>query len=78
MPLGIVEQLSILDVYRDLSYASGPIRLHACSFIKKKLQHRCFPVNIAKFKNSFFYKISPVTASVIPDKMLRKLFVESS
>ena len=21
----------------------------ACSFIKKKLQHRCFPVNIAKF-----------------------------
>ena len=23
--------------------------LQACNFIKKKLQHRCFPVNIAKF-----------------------------
>ena len=23
--------------------------LKACSFIKKRLQHRCFPVNIAKF-----------------------------
>ena len=27
----------------------------SCSFIKKKLQHRCFPVNIAKFfKKTFF------------------------
>ena len=23
--------------------------LKACNFIKKRLQHRCFPVNIAKF-----------------------------
>ena len=23
--------------------------LQACKFIKKKLQHRCFPVNIAKY-----------------------------
>ena len=31
------------------------IRLHALKFIKKRLQHRCFPVNISKnFKNSFF------------------------
>ena len=22
---------------------------HACNFIEKRLQHRCFPVNIAKF-----------------------------
>ena len=29
--------------------------LKACNFIKKRLQHWCFPVNIAKlFKNSFF------------------------
>ena len=29
--------------------------LQACNFLKKRLQHRCFPVNIAKiFKNSFF------------------------
>ena len=32
-------------------------RFHACSFIKKILQHRCFPVNIVKFfKNSDFKK----------------------
>ena len=23
--------------------------LKACNFIKKKLQHKCFPVNIAKY-----------------------------
>ena len=30
--------------------------LKACDFLKKKLQYRCFPENIAKknFKNSFF------------------------
>ena len=29
----------------------------ACNFIEKSLQHRCFPVNIAKFsKTSFFYR----------------------
>ena len=29
--------------------------LETCNFIKKRLQHKCFPVNIAKiFKNSFF------------------------
>ena len=25
------------------------LQAHACNFIKKRLQHRCFPVNIAKF-----------------------------
>ena len=28
--------------------------LQACKFIKKKLQHRCFPVNIAKFLRAAF------------------------
>ena len=28
--------------------------LHACKFIKERLQHRCFPVNIAKFLRTFF------------------------
>ena len=33
------------------------------NFIKKRLQHRCFPVNIAKlFKNSFLYRLPPVAA----------------
>ena len=28
--------------------------LYACNFIKMRLQHRCFPVNIAKFLRSAF------------------------
>ena len=38
----------------------------SCNFIEKRLQHRCFPVNIAKvFKNTFFWKnISGAAASV--------------
>ena len=28
--------------------------LKACNFIKKRLQHRCFPVNIAKFLRTAF------------------------
>ena len=30
--------------------------LQACNFIKKRLQHRCFPVNIAKFSKNIFWK----------------------
>ena len=29
--------------------------LKACNFIKKRLQHRCFPVNIAKFLRTSFF-----------------------
>ena len=27
----------------------------ACNFLKKKLQHKCFPVNIAKFLRANFF-----------------------
>ena len=37
----------------------------ACNFTKKSLQHRCFPVNIAKFLRTAFYRMSPVAASVM-------------
>ena len=30
---------------------------------KKRLQHRCFPVKFANFKNTFFYRTLSVTAS---------------
>ena len=30
--------------------------LHACNFIKKRLQQRCFPVNIAKILRTAFFK----------------------
>ena len=35
-----------------------------CNFIKKRLSHRCFPVNFAKFlRTAFLYGTPPVTAS---------------
>ena len=30
--------------------------LQACNFTRKRLQHRCFPMNIANFKNTYFEK----------------------
>ena len=30
-------------------------RLKICNFIKKRLKHRCFPVNIAKFLRTFSF-----------------------
>ena len=36
-------------------------KLQACNFIKNRLQHRCFPVNIAKFlRTPFFNRTPPV------------------
>ena len=29
-------------------------KLPACNFIKKRLQHRCFPLDIAKFLETYF------------------------
>ena len=33
-----------------------------CNFIKKRLQYRCFPVSIAKFLGTIFYRKPPVVA----------------
>ena len=42
---------------------AGP---QACDFIKKRLQHRCFPVNIYYIlKNTFFHRTPPAAASEI-------------
>ena len=35
----------------------------ALNFIKKRLQHRCFPVYIPKLLEQFFYRTLPVAAS---------------
>ena len=37
--------------------------LQACNFIKKRLQHRCFPMNITKFFGKAFYRTPLVAAS---------------
>ena len=34
----------------------------ACNFIKKRFQHRCFPVKYAKFLRAPFYRTPPVAA----------------
>ena len=44
------------------------IKLQPCDIMKKRLQHRCFPVNIAKFLRTAFYRTLPV-ATVEPSKM---------
>ena len=37
--------------------------LKVCNFIKTRIQHRCFPVNIAKFlRKQFFFKTPLVAA----------------
>ena len=38
------------EVFYKISCSEG---LQACNFIKRRLQHRCFPVNIAKFLLTF-------------------------
>ena len=39
----------------------------ACNFTKKRLTHRCFPVNIAIFlRTVFFYRASLGAASAVP------------
>ena len=34
--------------------------LQACKFIKKRLQDRYFPVKLARFSSTFFYRKLPV------------------
>ena len=42
---------------------AGP---QACNFIKKRLEHMCFQLKLAKlFMNSFSYTTSPVAAFVV-------------
>ena len=52
--------------------------LRTATFSKKKrLQRRCFPVNIAKFLEKHFYGTPPVTASDCPSSLfLRDAFTE--
>ena len=44
-----------------------PVGLNTCSFCKKRLQNRCFPVNIVKWLRIAFFRTTPVAA---PDIVL--------
>ena len=50
--------LKVCNIHRKThvleSLFSKVASLEACNFIKKRHQHRCFPVNIAKFLRSCF------------------------
>ena len=37
--------------------------LQACNVIKKRLQHRCFPVNMVKFLRTAFINGTPAVAA---------------
>ena len=43
-------------------------KLQPCDIMKKRLQHRYFPVNIAKFLRTAFYR-TLLVATVEPSKM---------
>ena len=43
-----------MSVLESLFNKNKDVRV--CNFIKKRLQHRCFPVNIAKFLRTAYFK----------------------
>ena len=50
-----------------IAYIAG---LQACNFIKKRLQHRCSPVNSVTFFSTSLFKIHlMVAASAEPDQI---------
>ena len=55
-----ISVLNVCNIHRKMpvseSLFSKVASLEACNFIKKRLQHRCFPVNIAKFLRKFYLK----------------------
>ena len=52
--------LKVCNIHRKMSVLeslfSKITSLEACNFIKNRLQHRCFPVNIAEFLIKLFFK----------------------
>ena len=70
----IIVRNSLTDVWQDPKYSRsshsrmffkiGVLKNFAIfNFIKKRLQHRCFPVNIAKFIRPALLRTPPVAAS---------------
>ena len=55
-------------VRKNLAILTGK-HLRACDFIKMRLQHRWFPVNIEKFlRITLFYRILLMATSELPPK----------
>ena len=46
----------LCQIHKKTSLFNRVAGWRACNFIKKKLQHRCFPVNFAKYLGTAFFK----------------------
>ena len=62
-PRGLLRNLAKLP--ESLFYLSCKLGLKAATLLKKRLWHRCFPVNFAKFVRILFFQNTPVATSVI-------------
>ena len=55
----------IIGVLINFANFTGKHLCWSLSLLKKRLQHRCFPVKFEKYsRNTFFHRIPPVTASM--------------
>ena len=56
-----------IGVLKNLESLFNKVAGHqACNFTKKRLLHRCFPMNIVKFlRVPFFYRTPPVAAFLL-------------
>ena len=65
-----VQRCSVKKVFLKFSQNSQP---QACNFSKKRLSHRCFPVNFTKFLRTLFFRTPLVAASdkrIVQSKVL--------
>ena len=70
----VAQRCSVKNVFLEISQDSLEntcfrisflTKLQACNFVKKRLWHKCFPVNFARFLRTFFsHSTPPVAASV--------------
>ena len=58
--IGVLKKFAIFTGKRQC-WSLFLIKLQA--FMKKRRQHRCFPVNIANFLKAVFYRTAPVYVS---------------
>ena len=51
----VLESLFVAGLRAGLRVQGSSCRSQGCNFLKKRLQHRCFPVNIAKYLRTPFF-----------------------
>ena len=73
--------LSFMNIFRssclEMLFKTGALKNLAIFWIKKNLQHRCFPVNIAKFLRTGFLRNFSGGCFCIILKLIKQIFRES-